>query len=100
MKFEHRCLVELSDILAIQYECARCHAATIVPVENIPTPQQLLMKYVEKTCPYCQTEWGMDRNTSEFEKFTQFNSLLREIAEKMKGRNLTLRLEIKCPEKP
>ena len=35
MTFEKKCLIELSDIAAVHYECANCHAAIVVPIEKI-----------------------------------------------------------------
>lgn len=39
MTFEKKCLIEVSDIAAVHYECGKCGAATVVPVQRISDEQ-------------------------------------------------------------
>jgi hypothetical protein len=52
-----RCLVEIDDILGVQYECRNCHAATVVPIKKLRDARQTSLMFVAQ-CQYCQTPWG------------------------------------------
>jgi hypothetical protein len=96
MTFEKKCLIEPNDIVAVQYECGNCHAAILVPIEKI-NPDQVA-SIAMAGCSYCQTPSGFQRNTSEMTALLDFNVSLRRFAELSAGRNLKLRLDIKCVE--
>jgi hypothetical protein len=96
MTFEKKCLIEPSDITAVQYECDKCHAANLVPIEKI-SPDGA-GSIAMRACPYCQTPSGFQIGTREIQVFMEFNASLIQIAEVMAGRNLKMRLNIKCDE--
>jgi homoaconitase/3-isopropylmalate dehydratase large subunit len=96
MTFEKKCLVESADILAVHYECGECHATIVVPIHK-GSPQQVMMLAMSK-CAYCQTAFGFGVGTSDMERLCAFSEQLQRLNEIMKGKNLKLKLEIKCPE--
>ncbi len=96
MTFEKRCLVEAEDIIGIQYECGKCRATLALPLDKINPDQAATIAMMP--CSYCNTATGITQNTQEMRSFVAFNDALKTIAATMKGRNLKLRLEIKCPE--
>jgi hypothetical protein len=96
MTFEKKCLIETGDILSVQYECGNCHAAIVIPVERLDPERSASIAM--SACAHCGTPSGFGMSTQEIKAFLAFNSSLRGIAEAMKGRNLRLRLSIKCAE--
>ena len=96
MTFEKKCLIETGDILSVHYECGKCHAAIVVPIEKIDPGYAASLAL--SACPYCQTPSGFQMSTQEMTAFTDFNSSLRRIASAMSGRNLKLLLSIKCTD--
>ena len=96
MIFEKKCLIELSDITAVQYQCSTCRAATSVPIEKLNLDQ--LAFTAKAVCPYCQTPSGLQISTNEMKLFLEFNQALISIVAAMKGRNLNMLLDIKCSE--
>jgi hypothetical protein len=96
MTFKKKCLIEMSDVLAVQYECGTCHAAIVVPIEKIDPNQTASLAI--RPCPYCQTPSGFQMSTHETKAFMAFNSSLKEIAEIMANRNLKMQLDIKCQD--
>jgi hypothetical protein len=96
MTFEKRCLIELSDFISVQYECEKCHAAVLVPIEKLD-PEQAA-SFALAGCRYCQTPSGFHPNTPEMKAFLDFNIALKRFVDLSNGRNLRMRLGIKCPE--
>jgi hypothetical protein len=96
MTFEKRCLIEPSDFISVQYECANCHAAILVPIDRLD-PEQAAT-FAMSGCTFCRTPSGFQISTQEMKKYLEFITSLRQIAEVMQGRNLRVRLGIKCPE--
>jgi hypothetical protein len=94
--FEKRCLIETSDIVAAQYECGKCHAAVVVPIEQMRPDQ--FASIAMAACPYCQTPSGFQLGTNDMKVFLEFNSALQQIGRVSAGRNLKLRLNIKCAD--
>ena len=39
MTFEKKCLLEPSDITAVHFECRKCNAVTVVPIDSGITEQ-------------------------------------------------------------
>jgi hypothetical protein len=96
MTFEKKCLIEPSDILAIQYECDNCHAAIVVPIEKMDSDRSAAIAMA--TCPYCHTPSGFQAGTNDMKVFLEFNSALQQIGKVMIGHNLRIRLDIKCAD--
>jgi hypothetical protein len=96
MTFEKKCLIEPSDIVAVQYECDNCHAATVVPIEKMNADQ--FASLAMRACPYCQTPSGFQVGTQAMNAFLEFNKSLMQIANAMAGHKLKIRLDVKCPE--
>jgi DNA-directed RNA polymerase subunit RPC12/RpoP len=96
MTFEKKCLIEPSDFISVQYECANCHAAILVPIDKLNPEQAASLALAG--CRYCQTPSGFQPSTSEMKAFLDFNICLKQFIELSQGRNLKMRLGIKCPE--
>lgn len=92
-----KCLIEISDIIGMQYECNSCHAAIVVPIDKIRSARET-GNMVLGGCSYCGTPWGFQSGSQEARIFGEFNELLSQVANIMEGRNMKLRLDIKCPE--
>jgi DNA-directed RNA polymerase subunit RPC12/RpoP len=96
MTFQKKCLIELSDIIAVQYACANCGAAVSVPISKI-NPEYAASRTLSP-CPYCQKESGFNVGTNETRYFADFNTTLKNVVGIMAGRNLKMLLEIKCAD--
>jgi hypothetical protein len=96
MTFEERCLIEPSDFISVQYECEKCHAAILVPIEKLDAEQAA--SFALAGCAFCKTQSGFQNRTQETRVLLDFISTLRLIAGALEGRNLRIRLGIKCPE--
>jgi hypothetical protein len=96
MTLEKRYLIEMGDIISIQYGCSKCNSAVSVPIERINQDQ--IAGIATNVCPHCQTPSGFQPGTEETKVFLYFNNLLKQMPKTMSGRNLKLRLEIKAPE--
>ena len=94
--FEKKCIVEPSDIMAVHFECAHCHAATVVPITGGVTEQA--GKIIASSCQFCGTAWGFLPHSNEHKVLHDFASAVEQIAAHLEGRNLKLGLEIRCPE--
>jgi hypothetical protein len=94
MTFEKKCFIEIGDVLAVHFECAKCHAATVVPIHGGITEQA--QSLVSGSCRFCRTPWGFLPNTPEHQLLIEFTSSLEQLAAHLKGRNLKLRLEVEC----
>jgi hypothetical protein len=96
MTFEKKCLIEMEDIKAVQYECGKCHSAVVIPIHNLN--KEMAASISMAVCNHCQTPYGFAPATQETRTFVEFSEALSKIAEVMKGRNLRFRLDIKCAE--
>jgi hypothetical protein len=96
MIFEKQCLIESSDFISVQYECEKCRSAVVVPIEQLD--QNQFANIAMTPCQHCSTATGFSNGTAEMKAFLAFNNALKEIGSATKGRNLKLRLRIKCPE--
>ena len=96
MTFEKRCLIELSDFISVQYECAKCHAAIVVPIEKLDPDQAA--SFAMSGCTFCKTPSGFNSGSPEMRAFLDFNVALKRFVDLSRGRNLTMRLGIRCPE--
>jgi len=95
MTFERRCLIVPEDIIALQYECRNCGAATVVPSDKgIGNAANTALS----SCSYCHTESGFKIGTNEVKVFSEFHASLASLKLAMQGRNLKLRLQIICPD--
>jgi len=96
MTFEKRCLIEPSDFISAQYECEKCHAAILVPIEKLDSDQAA--SFALTGCTFCNTPSGLQKNTQEMRMYLEFISSLKQIAGALQGRNLKVRLVIECAE--
>jgi hypothetical protein len=96
MTFERRCLIEPSDFISVQYECEKCHAAILVPIEKINSEQAA--SFALRGCTFCGTPSGFQPNCVEMKAFLDFNIALKQFISLSGNRNLRMRLGIKCPE--
>jgi hypothetical protein len=96
MTFEKKCLIEVSDIVAVHYECSNCHSVSVVPIEKIDPERAMSM--CMSFCSYCQTPFGFQPSSNEIRAFVTFNTAVKQIRDAMEGRNLKLKLEITNPE--
>lgn len=96
MTFEKKCLAELSDIIAVHFECSGCHVSTVVPITA--GVSDYAKSLVSSACRHCHQAWELTPNSAEHKTLCDFAYAIEGIAAQMRGRNLKLRLEIACPE--
>jgi hypothetical protein len=96
MTFEKQCLIEASDFISVRYECAKCHAAIVVPIEKLDSDQAA--SFALRGCTFCDTASGFQDRTPEMDAFLQFNVFLKKFIELSRGRNLRMRFGIKCAD--
>ena len=89
MTFEHRILLELTDILAIRLECKKCHATLGFPPdrENLLPPT---------TCKNCRLEW-MKTGSDEDKALRPFLDNLRQLRDDANGLGCAIKLEFEVP---
>jgi hypothetical protein len=95
MTFEKKCFVQPNDIIAVHFTCAQCGAATVVPIAGGVTEQA--RRVAASGCQFCHTPWGFHPGSNEHKLLCDFASAIEQIAPYLNGRNLILKLEIKCP---
>ena len=78
MTFEKRCLIDPSDFISVQYECEKCHAAILVPIEKLDYDQAA--SFALAGCTFCKTPSGFQANTQEMVAFLDFIGSLKQIA--------------------
>lgn len=96
MTFEKRCLIEVSDFISVQYECGKCGAAVLVPIEKLD-PEQAA-SFALTGCAFCKAPSGYNPSTQDMKAFSDFNIALKRFVDLSRGHNLKMRLGIKCPE--
>ena len=85
MTVETKCFIGLDDILAIQFECTKCH------LKVTRTPEQA--RKAITVCPGCNEMW-LDADTMEQAMVTKLADTIARTAESIKGRKFHLTLEI------
>jgi hypothetical protein len=98
MTIETKCVIDPEDILAVRFECAKCHASISVPIEN--GLSEYARDTAARSCNFCHASWEITPNSAEHKALLQFALGLETIAASMKGRPLKLRLEVKGPIQP
>lgn len=96
MTFEKQCLIEASDFISVRYECGKCGAALVVPIEMIDI--NLASTYAMRDCHYCHAKTGYSAESPEMDAFLQFNRYLKKFFELSKSRDLKLKINIKCAD--
>ncbi len=95
MTFERRCTVEMSDVLAVVFECSGCGSSTRIPVSMIEAAR---VETLATECPYCRTLSGFGASTQEFRNLRMFCLSLKDFAGSTEGRNLRVNLELRCAD--
>lgn len=88
MTYETRHLIALSDVLAVEFECAKCRTKIVLKLNSLDGPPLV--------CPVCNTQWVIHSS--------QEHANLHHFLQRMKGYaegagNFVMRLEIRGPEK-
>jgi len=96
MTFEKSCTIEPSDILALVYECGTCGASTRIPIDKIA--RNSLSDHITKHCRQCGAASGISLGTLEYETIVNFSEVAKNLAETSKGRNLKIKMELKCSD--
>ena len=88
MTIEKRCLIELGDVLGVEFICHSCGAKTLLGTNDKPRTLW--------DCPVCKETWLLP-HTDEEKTVHSFLTLLRSVGEKMEGRGFSLKLLITPP---
>ena len=88
MTIETRCLIELSDVLGVEFRCHSCGAKTLLGTNDKPRTLW--------DCPVCKEPW-LHQDTDEAKAIHGFLNRLRDVGEKMKGRDFSLKLLVTSP---
>jgi len=94
MTFSKECLIEMDDIISVQYECVKCHGASVIPLDRLNGEK--LASYSLGSCAHCQEPSTFQVGASETVVLANFIDSLKQIAGAMKGRSRKLRFRIKC----
>jgi hypothetical protein len=92
MTIEKICFVDVEDIKELRVSCAKCGAASTLPVNQLSNVASL----VGGLCVACGTEPGVRRGTNEWNRIIGFIDHLEQIKEALKGRNIKLSFRIDC----
>ena len=95
MTIEKVCFIHPEDIEAVQFKCTHCGGTTTVPIAQLKSGA--LKMFVTSVCQHCQTASGF-ANGSELEYLLQFTTIMEALTRILKGKNLQLSFEVKCPE--
>jgi hypothetical protein len=99
MTHEVNYLIELKDILGIEFACHNCKAKIVLD-------RDLTLKVLNRgNCPLCNEEWfypatlprGFDDENTSIARFLHF---LSDAEKCMQGRHFSLKLRIVPPPKP
>ena len=96
MTIEKRCTVEPPDFLALVFECGKCGAAIRLPVARIADGR--FENVIARDCNQCGEPTGVGTGTMEYVHLVNFSLALRQLADTVKGRNLKVKLELKCAD--
>jgi hypothetical protein len=69
MTSEIRTLIDIAEIVGVEFKCKHCGAQVLYPIEKLD-PERLL-----RNCPNCKEEWfffGGDIATNDFDLLRQF----------------------------
>jgi Zn finger protein HypA/HybF involved in hydrogenase expression len=89
MTVETKYLIELSDILGVEFKCHNCGAKTSPELES--------NRLVLLSCPLCNADW-LSLHTEEEKTLRTFLNVIKSAKSKMDGRGFSLRLHIKSPD--
>ncbi|HEU0049050.1 MAG: hypothetical protein DMG96_13210 [Acidobacteria bacterium] len=87
MTFETKYLIELSDILGLEFECNKCHTKILFSVDATKTLWQ---------CPACGEDW-LNPQTTEHNAIINLLKLVKNSAEALQGRRFAVRLHVSAP---
>jgi transcription elongation factor Elf1 len=74
MTFERRCLCSPDDIIAIQYVCANCGAAIVVPADKISGEKA--RDIAMGSCSDCKKSYGFKIKSEAIDVFSDFHDRL------------------------
>jgi hypothetical protein len=97
MTQERKCFVNPQDISAVRFQCSKCKAASIVPVERL-IEHGSFMGRISRDCPYCQAPSGFTEGTREHQEFCYANVLLGKLTKLLEGRNIEFSFQVECAE--
>jgi hypothetical protein len=97
MTFEKTCFVSPEDIEAVQFKCAHCGSSISVPINKLQTGDLGIV--ATANCHYCRTAPGFVMGGSDLEHLLTFTTILSGLTQILKGKNLKLGFQVKCPEK-
>lgn len=85
MTIETRYLIELADVLGVEFQCHNCGAKTLLDKAKV------LLE-----CPLCKSDWLLP-GTDEEKILRTFLNVIQSAKAKMDGRPFSLRLQIAAP---
>ncbi|MGB8770439.1 MAG: hypothetical protein WCC92_12530 [Candidatus Korobacteraceae bacterium] len=89
MTIEKRCLIELSDILGVEFTCHSCKGKTSPELEST--------RLVLLSCPLCTADWLLPQ-TEEEKALRTFLNVIKRAKAGVNGRGFSLRLHIASPD--
>jgi hypothetical protein len=97
MTFEKTCFVSPEDIEAVQFKCTPCGSSISIPINKLLTGDLGIV--ATANCHYCRTPPSFVMGGSDLERLLTFTTILSELTQILKGKNLKLSFQVKCPEK-
>ena len=89
MTIETRCLIDLSDVLGVEFQCKHCKARFLLGTD---IKQTMLW-----SCPLCKEDW-LSPETEEERTIHGFLNVLKGVNAKMQGRSFSMKLHITSPD--
>lgn len=96
MMFERKCTVEPQDVIALEFLCGSCGAASTIPIQQITASG--VSRTAQGNCHYCGTDNLFAPDTAELKNLTAFVSATAEMARAMQGRNMQVKLVVRCAQ--
>ena len=92
MTIETKYLIELDDIVGVEFTCHKCATKTLMKPEGKESTHR-------RACPVCNEPW-LSRGAYEEKAIDAFLDALRKVKGMTNGRQFTLKLQIASPAKP
>jgi len=87
MTHETKHLINVSDVIGVEFECKHCHARISLP----PDATRALWQ-----CPSCNEDWLLP-NTDEHNAIQTLLAVFKSTERALQGRSFSLRLQITAP---
>lgn len=93
---EKKCFVSPEDIIAVQFKCANCGSATIVPIDKLVSGD--LGFLLTNACRHCRAQTGFVHGSNDLARMIDFNSVLGGLTRLLDAKGIKYSFQVECPE--